>query len=247
MIWNENKTVSPHDLDLNNILSASGALRFLQDAAYSQMYHNPPTMDDLRAEGKTFILSRVAMSLYAPVYVQEKLVSQSWACESKGYSFNRCCRLLRGEETVAELCAVWALVDTESGRLLKIDEYAQTYENEEPLTLDAPTRIRIPRDASLSLVGEYAVNYNDVDVNRHINNTNYPDILCSFLPDMTEKRASKISIAYIHEAPLGESIKVYLSRGEEEDSYFIRTLRADGQTNVEAYIELDSRVAPVGV
>ena len=56
---------------------------------------------------------------------------------------------------------------------------------------------------------------------------------------MKGKRISKISIAYIHEAPLGESIKVYLTRGEEEDSYYLRTLRADGQTNVEAYIELD--------
>ena len=240
MIWSENKTVSPHDLDFNNILSASGALRLLQDAAYSQMYHNPPTMDDLRAEGKAFILSRVAMSLYAPVFVHEKLVSQSWACESKGFSFNRCCRLMRGEETVAELCAVWALVDTENGRLLRVEDYDQSYENEAPLTLDAPSRIRIPRDSVLSLVGEYAVSYNDVDINRHINNTNYPDILCGFLPDMTGKRVSKIGISYVHEAPLGENIKVYSTGGSEDGSYFFRTVRADGQTNVEAYIELDN-------
>ena len=89
-------------------------------------------------------------------------------------------------------------------------------------------------------MGEYNVNYNDVDVNRHINNTNYPDILCSFLPDMTKKRASRLSISYLHEAPLGESIKVYLTRGEEDDSYYFRTVRADGQTNVEAYIVLDN-------
>ena len=239
MIWKENVTVSPHDLDLNNILSASGTLRFLQDAAYSQMYHNPPTMDELRAEGKIFILSRVSMSIYAPAYVQEKLVSESWACESKSYSFNRCCRLLRGEETLAELCAVWALVSAEDRRLLRVEEYGQSYENEPPLTLDAPTRIRIPQDAPLSLVGEYAVSYNDVDVNRHINNTNYPDILCGFLPDMCGKRVSKISIGYLREAPLGESIKIYLARGDEEDSYFFRTVRADGQVNVEAYLELD--------
>ena len=239
MIWNENKTVSPHDLDINNILSASGVLRFLQDAAYSQMYHNPPTMDELRAEGKIFILSRVAMSIYAPAYVQEKLVSQSWACESKGFSFNRCCRLMRGEETIAELCAVWALVDADSRRLLRVEDYGQTYENEPMLTLDAPSRIRIPRDVPLSLVGEYAVSYNDADINLHINNTNYPDILCGFLPDMKGKRVSKISIAYVHEAPLGESIKIYLTRGDEDDSYYLRTVRADGQVNVEAYLELD--------
>ena len=239
MIWNENKTVSPHDLDFNNVLSASGALRFLQDAAYGQMHYNPPSLDQLRAEGKVFLLSRVSMSLYAPVYAMEKLVAQSWSCESRGVSFNRCSRLLRGEETVAELSSVWALVDSENGRLLRIEDYGQSYTDEPALTLDAPARVRIPRDATLALVGEYTVSYNDVDINRHINNTNYPDILCGFIPDMEGKRVSKISISYVHEAPLGESIKVYYTHGDEDDSYFFRTVRTDGQTNVEAYVELD--------
>ena len=239
MIWSENKTVSPHDLDFNNILSASGALRFLQDAAYGQMYYNPPSLDQLRAEGKVFLLSRVSMSLYTPVYAMEKLVAQSWSCESKGVSFNRCSRLLRGEETVAELSSVWALVDAENGRLLKIEDYGQSYTNEPALTLDAPARVRIPRDASLTLSGEYTVSYNDVDINRHINNTNYPDILCGFIPDMQGKRVVKLSISYVHEAPLGESIKIYTTHGDEDDSYFFRTVRADGQTNVEAYVELE--------
>jgi len=239
MIWSVNKSVSPHDLDFNNILSASGALRFLQDAAYSQMFYNPPTMDQLRAEGKVFLLSRVSMNIYAPVFVEEKLISQSWSCESKGFSFNRCSRLIRGEETVAELSSVWALVDASSGKLLRVEDYAQSYDNEPTLTLDAPVRIRIPRDIPLALMGEYSVSYNDVDINRHINNTNYPDILCGFLPDMTGKRVSKLSISYCHEAPLGESIKVYLAKGEEENSYLFRTVRIDGQTNIEAYLELE--------
>ena len=239
MIWSEHKKVTPHDIDINDLLSASGALRYMQDAAYFQMFYNPPSMAELRRDGKIFLLSRVSMSIYAPIRVGEELVSESWACESRGVSFLRCCRLLRGEETVAELSSIWALKDAVDGRLLRIEDYPQSYENHPPLTLDAPSRIRIPRDASQKLVGEYTVRYNDCDINMHINNTKYPDILCGFVPNMLGKRVAKISISYCHEAPLGENIKVYIARGEEDDSYYFRTVREDGQVNVEAYLALD--------
>lgn len=240
MLWAENKVVSPHDLDMNNILSATGALRLLQDAAYSHMYYNPPSMDQLRAEGKVFLLSRINMNLYAPVNVCEKLVSETCACDSKGFSFIRYSRLKRGDEIVAELTAIWALVDAETKQLLRVSEYPQSYESLSLPGLEPPSRIRIPRDAEMTLRGEYRVSYNDVDINKHVNNTKYPDILCGFLPSMEGKRIIKINLSYVHEAPLGESIKVYSMPGEEDDSYLFRTVREDGQTNVEAYVVLDS-------
>ena len=43
---------------------------------------------------------------------------------------------------------------------------------------------------NLSLVGEHTVEYSDVDVNRHLNNTKYPDMLCGFLPDTPFARRS---------------------------------------------------------
>ncbi|MBR2460987.1 MAG: hypothetical protein IKB34_07145 [Clostridia bacterium] len=239
MIWSENKTVSPHDLDLNNIMSASAILRALQDAAYDHMYYTPPSMDDLRREGKVFLLSRISMTVYAPIRVCEGVVAETWACESKGVSFLRCSRLLRNGEPVAELSAIWALLDVESGRLLRVTEYPQSYSNEPPLDVTAPARIRIPRDVEMTLAGEYTVSYNDVDINRHVNNTNYPDILCGFLGSMEGKRAVKVCINYIKEAPLGDTLKVYVTPGEEEDSYLFRTVRSDGAVNVEAYIVLD--------
>ena len=239
MIWSENKTVSPHHLDFNNVASASAILRYMQDAAYGQMYHNPPSMDDLRKENKVFVLSRLVMNVYAPLHVCEELVAESWACESRGASFLRCCRLKRGEETVAEVTAIWALVDAETKRLLRVSEYDPPYSCEPPLEMDAPARIRIPRDAEMTLVGEHSVIYSEVDINRHINNTNYPDILCSYAGDMRGKRVSRISLNYCHEAALGDTLKVYSAEGEEEGSVIFRTIRSDGQVNVEAEIFFD--------
>lgn len=238
MIYSMKRTVSPHDLDYNNIASPSAYLRFMQEAAYCQMYFYPPTLDELRAENKTFIVSRLSMSLYAPLHACEEITVQAWACESKGASFPRCARILRGSEVVAELASVWALVDINTREILRSDSYNASYTCEEPIELDLPSRVRVPRDLELTLAGEYTAAYGDVDVNKHINNTHYPDIICGFLPRLDGRRVIRLAMSYLREAPLGEQIKVYVSR-ESDGEVWVRTVCHDGQTNVEAHILLD--------
>lgn len=232
MIWSEKNYVSPHDLDVNNIASASAILRYLQEAAYGQMYNNPPSLDDLRTQGKTFLLSRLRLDIYSELHVYDELTVQSWSCDGGSVSYPRCGRVLRGNETVAEIRSLWALVDIENRKLLKISEYPQSYTNEPPLD-GANDRLRLPRELEMSLVGEHAVIYEDIDVNEHINNTHYPDILCGCLPTMKNKRVTRIMINYVHEAPLGAKLKIY-SAQSESGSIAFRTILEDGRTNVEA-------------
>ncbi len=211
----------------------------MQEAAYCHMYFYPPTLDDLRAQNKAFIVSRLSMSIYAPLRACEEITVQTWACESSGASFPRCARILRGDEVVAELSSVWALIDLEKRTILRADAYEASYTCEEPIELDLPSRVRVPRDTELTLVGEYAVSYNDVDINKHINNTHYPDIICGFLPKLEGRRVVRFAISYLHEAPLGEDIKIYTSR-EDDGEIWVRTVKGDGSANTEAQIVLDT-------
>ena len=238
MKWSIKRTVSPHDLDLNDIASPSAALRFMMEAAYMQMQYCKPTMNELRAENKVFIVSRTSMSIYAPINVCDEITVSSWACESKGVSFLRCAEITRDGQRVAELASVWALVNPETRSLWRVTDYEPQYETEPPSELDLPSRIRIPKEIPLTLSGEYRVSYNDADLNKHINNTHYPDILCGFLPSMEGKRVIKFAISYVHEAPIGTTLKVYVSK-EDDGSFWVRTVNEDGSVNVEAEIILE--------
>lgn len=238
MKYSIQRTVSPHDLDLNDIASPSAVLRFMQEAAYMQIQNFKPTMSELRAENKVFVVSRTSMSIYEPLKVCDEITASSWACDSKGVSFLRCAEITRNGSRVAELSSVWALVDPETRALWRVTDYTPSYGTEPPSELDLPTRIRIPKETPLSLAGEYRVSYADADINRHINNTRYPDILCGFLPSMEGRRVIKFAISYIHEAPLGSTLKVYVSR-EDEGSFWVRTVNEDGGVNTEAEIVLE--------
>ena len=84
-------------------------------------------------------------------------------------------------------------------------------------------------------VGGYGVHYGDVDQNRHMNNTKYPDMYSSFLP-LNGKMIRSITINYAGEAEIGDKLRV--QRAEEGGFFYFRTIRSDGKVNSEAQIEL---------
>ena len=102
------------------------------------------------------------------------------------------------------------------------------------MELDLPVRMKIPEEVNLALVGERTVEYADIDMNGHMNNTRYPDMLCSYLDSMQGKRVISITLHFQSEAPLGETIRIY--HGEMDGVHYLRTARENGSTNVEAEI-----------
>ena len=238
MKWSGDYTVNANDVDFNNIVSVSNMLRYMQDAANYEMEEDGLSYNELFNHKLSFVLSRIRMSFYAPIYSHEKIEVQSWACESRGVQFNRCYRIMRGGVIVAEAVSVWALVGVEDRHLHRVNEFDLPYRKDEMLELDMPARFKIPDDVSMRLVSERLVEYADVDMNGHMNNTHYPDVLCSHLSEnMRGQRVISMGISFLSEAPLGESIKIY--SGTSDGTHYVRTIKENGQVNVEAEIILE--------
>ena len=238
MKWSREYSVNVNDADVNGVVSASALLRFMQDAANRALAEDGPSFDELYSRGMTFILCRLRLSSYAPLRVHDTIEVQTWACESRGFQFDRCFRILRDGVIVAEAVSVWALFGVADKKLHRVSELGSSYRTDEMLELDLPTRIRVPEDATMSLKGERTVEYADIDSNGHMNNTRYPDILCSYLgTPMTGMRVISLAIAFPGEAPLGDTIKYY--SGTSDGVYYIRSVRSDGKPNAEAEIILE--------
>ena len=236
MKWCEKYRVDSHDIDFNGVARTSSLMRFMQESANSQCNACGPSLKSLQEEhGCTFLLSRFSAGFYATVFPYDELNVETWGVESRGFSFFRCYRIWRQEAVVAEAVAVWALVDIASRRPIRVSEYRPGFEYDEMLTLDTPPRIVFPAGADTRLVGEHTVGYGEVDQNKHLNNTRYPDMLANTL-DMQEKRIYRMSLNFLNEARLGETVNIYtLQQGE--NNYF-RTVRSDGKVNLEAQLVL---------
>ena len=234
-VWSEQLRVSAHDTDINDNVRPSAMLRYMQEAAVLEFHNTKPSIEQMRRENhKTYLLSRLSMRIYRPLGAYEYITAQSWACPSRHSTFIRCGQVLHGNELVAQLHSTWALVDLDTRSLLLVEDNPVLF-GTAPV-LDMPTRLRIPRQVPFSEAARRTVTYHDCDVNCHMNNTRYADMLCDYL-DMHGHAVSSLMINYNHEAALGETVTVL--RGQDEDgTWYFRTQKENGENGIEAAVTL---------
>ena len=224
--------VDVHDVDFNGIARASSILKYMQSAAQSQLTEGGMSYDNLKTANRAFILSRVKLEILKPLKAHMPITATTYPCESRGFSFLRCYAIECDGEIVARAISVWALIDTESRSLVRVNDFELGLPTlpQNGLVLGA---MKMP--SGLMDIGGYGVHYGDVDQNRHMNNTRYPDMYSNFLP-LQGKRIRSITINYSNEAMIGEKLRV--QRADENGYFYFRTVRSDGKTNSEAQIEL---------
>ena len=225
--------VDVHDVDYNGIARVSAIMRYIQTAAQSQLTANGMSYDELKNSKRAFLLSKIKIDLPGVVRTYDRLEAITYPCDSRGFSFLRCYKLMRNEETVARAVSVWALMDTENRSLVRVNDFDLGLPTLAPLDLELG-RIKLPQD--IRKIGEYRVNYDDADQNRHMNNTKYPDMYSTFLP-LDNRRIRSLTINYAKEAPLGCNLTV--TGANMADSYVFRTLLEDGSINSEAEVILE--------
>ena len=224
--------VDVHDVDFNGAARTSALLQYIQSAAQSQLTEVGLSYDELYRMKRAFIISRIKMEFTETVRAYDRLTAVSYPCESRGFSFLRCYALMRDGVTIGRAASVWALIDTDKRSLVPVSDFDLPLEllphNE--MALD---RIVMPKE--LAEVGGYTISYGIADQNRHMNNTQYPDMYATFLP-MEGKRIASMSIQYVGEAPLGDTLRVY--RAYEDGLWYFKTVRSDGKINTLASVEL---------
>ena len=136
----------------------------------------------------------------------------------------------------------WALIDIHEKKMIRTTDFRRDFPfGELPDEALLPARVRIPAATEMEAVGERTIVYSDLDFNRHMNNTNYPDMICDHLPSMDGKWVTSLSLSYLREAAFGDTLTVYRTPTEGEgEGYLIRTKRPDGVVCLEAEIGLSN-------
>ena len=235
MKWTELYTVDSHDVDFNGVARVSTLMHFMQECAGAHLTACGSSGKLLRESGRAFLLSRFGAIFYEAIPPFTRLSVETWACESRGYSFTRCFRVLLKDKVLAEATSVWALVDIESRRPIRVSDFETDLGNEEMLSLDLPARIVCPKTELMQQCDEHTVSYREIDENIHMNNTYYPDMLCDTL-DMRGKRIYRMSINFLNEAKHRNVLSIYTA--EQNGDTFFRSVRADGKVNIEAQLTL---------
>ena len=225
-----------HDTDANRRVRPTQLLVYMQETSNRHLQVLDCCLDNLRDDkGLAFLLSKIKLAIYKPLYAYEDITVETWTSDSKGFAFNRFYAIKRGEELIAAADTTWALLSLAKKKLCKVDEVDFGFENDPAIDIGLPARFRVPKTELLSLLGERKIVYSDLDYNMHMNNTKYADMLCDFLPYEQIENIKGISLSYLHEAAFGDSIKIYACA--EEGKYNFRTVNTEGTVCLEAQIQ----------
>lgn len=222
-----------HDVDLNNNIKPSLIQRYMMDTADHQMRERRPSGEDLLEIKKAFIMTRIYIEITGQLHTYDRIKADTWSCPTKGATFNRCFELHRDGVSMAKAHSMWALIDTETGKVCRPKEVdISAYEHEEALEMDMPAKFKMPKDIEFHMVGTKKVLYSETDQNRHLNNTYYGDILWSYIPDICDKELTSVLIQYHHEAPLNGVMDIHM--GKMDDNHYCFKTFVEGSLNVEA-------------
>ncbi len=237
-----------HDTDAERNVRASKIVEYMQETANRQCEDSGLPLEKMRDEkGLAFILGALSLNIYKPLHAYEDIEVRTWCKEAKSYIFQRFFEIVRGGEVVAEAASTWVLIDLEKRTMVRADSCAffdGCFYYDEPVdpAVLLP-KARISKETPLYEVGKRRIAYSDIDYNMHMNNTHYPDMICDFLSEMTDKngayRVAKMSLSYIKESALGATLTVMRSAMGEDGTVFVRTLNESGETCLEAVVRLE--------
>lgn len=253
MYYAEHYAVSSHDVDVNNNIRPSVLLRFMQETANHQMRDGKPSYYELFFSGKSFVITRISIEVYEQLHQYDEIEARCWVCQGKAATFIRCYQIYREGKLCASAYSEWALSDKKNGGLVRTSEIDfSRYESDDALDLDLPKRFRIPRDMELDQMGEDRVRYSQVDLNGHMNNTYYPDMLCDCIPDIEGKMVTSMNVRFVHEALLNTELQIYgaeaplsMAGDPRADEVYVMQSRMGSRKNVDAVFGLKKLENPL--
>lgn len=228
-----------HDTNANREITPSAILTFMQETTNRHIQTMYPTLEYIRDElHQAFILSKVYMRFYEPAHAYDDIVVETWTgIESRGFTFYRSFAVKKNDTVIADALTTWCLVDTEEHKLLPVSKFENNFIDMESLQVDMPRKIKFPVDHELEFVGDRKIVYSDIDYNKHMNNTHYPNMLVDFLPSPESYRVKELMLSFIKGAMYNDVIQIH--RVEDNGTFYFKALNSEGSVCLEAFMKTE--------
>ena len=221
--YTQTYTICRHDGDHHGNAKPGALLRYGQQIA--TMHAEAAGLNDelYAATHTAYVLAKLALHIDRTPRVDETLTVTTRP--------ERCKRAVNKRITffydaagqqVAVLDSRWVLIDTDKRLILRKhpEAFNDCWAEDVPFELPMKMVKAVPEDCAPA--GEYTATYSRCDMNGHMNNTRYVDILCDALPwnVWDEGEVRDLKVYYHREVPRGESFALMQAQTGEKQYYF---------------------------
>lgn len=239
MKFTQNYTIRWHDTNANREITPSAILTLMQETTNHHIKTMYPSLEYIRdVLHQAFILTKVYMRFYKPAHAYETITVETWTgVESRGFTFFRSFCVKRGDEIIADALTNWCLIDTETHKLLPVTKFENNFVDEPSLEVNMPRKIKFPD--GLEFINTRKIVYSDIDYNKHMNNTHYPNMLIDFLPSPEQYRVKELMLTFVSGAMYNDEIEIH--RVCQDSTFYFKTINNNQKICLEAFVNTEKQ------
>ena len=207
------------EVDLNRRLRLSTMFRMMQEASIAHTEELGAGREKTLDRGLLWVVTLQDAWINRMPEYDEEITLESWPGDTMHLFFPRYYRLLGADGSVlVTASALWVLMDSVERKMVFPEDKNVAVPFEK--TGFEPALPRAPRHIATTGEAAFTVPFSYTDMNGHMNNTRYFDLMEDTLPpELHSKRLTRIGIEYRAEARLGDEFK--LRWGNEGTDWFL--------------------------
>jgi len=190
---------------------------------------------------RSWVLSRLAIEMMEMPGQHERYAVETWVENAMRFFTSRNFRVTGSDGRVYGYGrSIWAMIDTESRQptdIYAIDNGAinNWIETEKPCPIEKGGRVKMSENAVF--VHSIDVNYNDIDINGHVNSVKYIEHTLDLwnIEWYRKHRLKRFEIAYVAETHQGDKLSFYREQITENE-YCVRLVKTELSTQNETEV-----------
>lgn len=208
--------IEARDVDFTLKASLVSLCDYILQAAGDDADSNNFGVSDLNCEGCTWVLLRMGVEVFRRLEEHEEFSVRTWVNDVNRMMTTRNMLLsdVKGD-VVAAAITQWAIIDTEKRRAVDVTARADFSHAivKDPSPINPPVSLAAIKAEATHI---HKVVYSDIDFNRHVGSVKYIGWMYDMLPEdiILNREAERLDINFIHEARLGEAIKIGMTNSD---------------------------------
>ena len=184
---------------------------------------------------RSWVLSRLAIEMDEMPAQYDHYTIETWVESAMKFFTSRNFCVSDGQGKVYGYGrSIWAMIDTETRQptdIYSIDNGAinNWIVADKPCPIEKGGRVKMDREGEL--IGSVNVNYNDIDINGHVNSVKYIEHVLDLwdIDWYRQHRLKRFEIAYVAEAHQGDRLSFYREQTAENE-FCVRLVKTENAT-----------------
>ena len=238
-ILKETYKIRSYEVDCRNRLSIPSMFSFMQETAGKHADALGVSIHQLRTENCTWLLSRLKIKITAYPAWKDSIQVRTWPSGTQGLHAMRDFELINNEnQIIAAAVSAWLVIDIRKRRPLRIAPFIDRLKPLEGTHSLPDSLDKLPGCEDHTYARNFAVRYQDLDINQHVNNVSFVEWVLESVPAATlnDSNLSELQINFLAEAFQGDQIRAACQPEASSNTAFHHSLsrHRDGRELVRA-------------